>query len=118
MKTNTKHTFFLLVFFLLSSFVSTARADYVGTWSGSVSITSITSGENGDFVIVAPNAPAPGSCNGTYRVAIYPAFNVDEKGVDRLYATAMSALLAGKRVSIFRSNDALCYVGFVQIFVN
>lgn len=94
----------------------TAYADYPGDWSGAVTITAINLGGTGEFVIVAPNAPNPGSCNGYYRVYFNQTMGVTTNfGLEMLHKHAASALVSGKKASIFRSNDANCYVAFIQL---
>jgi hypothetical protein len=93
-----------------------ASADLVGNWGGAVTITAINMGGNGEFVIVAPNAPSPGSCGGYYRVYINSAMNITTAfGLEMLHKHAVSALISGKKASIFHSNDTFCYVGFIQL---
>jgi hypothetical protein len=36
-------------------------------------------------------------------------------GLEMLHKHAVSALISGKKASIFHSNDTFCYVGFIQL---
>lgn len=97
-------------------FSGAASADLPGDWSGAVTITAINMGGTGEFVIVAPNAPNPGSCNGYYRVYINSTMEVTTTfGIEMLHKQAVAALVSGKKASMFRSNDSSCYVGYIQL---
>jgi hypothetical protein len=100
-------------------FALPARADFPGDWSGAVTIAAITLGGNGEFTVIAPNAPNPGSCNGYYHVYLNQAMGITTTfGLEMLHKQVVAALLSGKKVSIFRTNDVYCYVGFIQLNAN
>ncbi len=100
-------------------FCGTASADLPGDWSGAVTITAINMGGTGEFVIVAPNAPNPGSCGGYYRVYFNSTMGVTTNfGLEMFHKQAASALVSGKKASIFRTNDTYCYVGYIQLNSN
>lgn len=110
---------FLLALAISLSLSLPAQADLPGNWSGAVTILAINMGGNGEFAIVAPNAPSPGNCNGVYRVYINSAMLVTSTfGLEMLHKHAISALVSGKRASLFHSNDSACYVGFIQLNAN
>jgi hypothetical protein len=108
-----------LAIFLSFFTTSSTYADLPGDWSGAVTIAAITLGGNGEFTVIAPNAPNPGSCNGYYHVYLNQAMGITTTfGLEMLHKQAIAALLSGKKVSIFRTNDVYCYVGFIQLNSN
>ena len=100
---------------LLSVLCGQASADYPGDWSGFVTITTVSVGSTGEFIISAPNAPNPGSCGGYYRVYLNQMGVSSTFGIEMLYRQAMTAVASDKQVSIFRSNDSLCYVHSIEL---
>ena len=94
---------------------STALADYVGSWSGKVEVTSIDLGSDAVGIILKTNPSAPASCSSVYRLYI-GHMGVDERGQKFLYQQSLSALLSGKPVSIFYSADGNCLVANIMLY--
>lgn len=94
-----------------------ASTAFAQDWSGAVNITAITMAPNGDFTLTASTAPNPGSCNNVYRVYVN-YMSLTAFGLEMNHKQAIAALVSGKKVSIFRSSDTYCYVGFIQLNSN
>lgn len=95
----------------------TANTAFAQDWSGAVNITAITMTPSGDFTLTTSAASNPGSCNNVYRVYVN-YMSLTTFGLEMQYKQAVAALVSGKKVSIFRSSDVYCYVGFIQLNAN
>ncbi len=100
-----------------SLWMLSASTAFAQDWSGAVNITAITMTPNGDFTLTASTAPNPGSCNNVYRVYVN-YMGLTTFGIEMLHKQVVAALVSGKKVSLFRSSDIYCYVGYIQLNSN